>query len=219
MIMKVLKDSRQMPKQKEYTANKLYSDIVYAWLQVNSEWDGEVGHCRIIAKSRVKFVKMADELGLSRQTVSTRFKRLLDTDDGLGLVHFNEVTNNYELALLPAEMAQLIENNTLRRMVSALNQNAISVYIYLFSRYYANNCQPFEFTANQVKGAIGLSIDTKSNNYIVVDILSVLSDLKLLEYETVTRLSELTDEVKTVFRINKMSNTTTVDIERPKKKC
>lgn len=30
--MQLLKDSRQIPKEKEYMSNKLYSDIIYAWL-------------------------------------------------------------------------------------------------------------------------------------------------------------------------------------------
>lgn len=30
--MEIQKNSRQMPKREEYTANKAYSDIVYGWL-------------------------------------------------------------------------------------------------------------------------------------------------------------------------------------------
>lgn len=217
MIMKEIKNTRQMPKSHEYLANKAYSDIVYAWLQVNSEWDGERGHCRTIPKSRVKFVDIAEELDISRQTVSTKFKHLLDEGDGIGLVHYNQETKRYELALLPIEMAQLIENNTLRRMVSALNQNAISVYIYLFSRYCANGYKGFRFTMNQIKNAIGLSTKTRSNNYIITDILYVLQALKLLVYEEITTASS--GNIETDFVIKEMSNTTTVDLDRPVKKC
>lgn len=206
-----------MPKKKEYTANKAYSDIVYAWLQVNSEWDGIKGHVRTIPKSRVKYVDMADELGLSRQTVSVRFKKLLDTDGGIGLIHFNQATNKYELSLLPAEMAQLIEKDTLRRMVSALNENAISVYIYLFSRYCANQYKEFVFTMDQIKNAINISTKTRSNNYIITDILDVLQQLELLEYEVVTN-SNGQDDVQTTLRIKTMRNTTKVDLPRQKRR-
>lgn len=215
MIMKTIKDSRQMPRKKEYTANKAYSDIVYAWLQVNSEWDGQKGHARTIAKSKVRYVNIAAELGLSRQTVSTRFKKLLDVEGGLGLVHLNELTGQYELALLPAEMAQLIESHTLRRMVSALNENAISVYIYLFSRYCANQFKEFQFTIEQVKGAIGISTQTRSNNYIITDILDILQKLELLEYESITSVNQ--DDIQTTLKIKSMANTTRVDMARSKK--
>lgn len=213
MIMKAVKNSRQMPKKHEYLANKAYSDIVYAWLQVNSDWDGVIGHQRVVPKSRVKFVDMESELGITRQTISKRFKKLLDDEEGgLGLVHYNEKAKCYELALLPNEAAQLIERDTLRRMVSALNQNAINVYIYLFSRYCANNCQGFRFTLNQVKSAIGISTETRSNNYVITDILDVLQTLKLLEYGDVTKGRG--EGVETEFYIIEMSNTTDVDLNR-----
>lgn len=85
---------------------------------------------------------MADQLGLTRQTVSTKFKRLLDKDDkgkaGLGLVIFNAELKRYELIQLSADMATLIENGTLRMMISALNENTINIYIYLLNRFLAN---------------------------------------------------------------------------------
>jgi hypothetical protein len=43
-------------------------------------------------------------------------------------------------------MATLIENGTLRMMISALNENTINIYIYLLNRFLANDEQSFEFT-------------------------------------------------------------------------
>lgn len=37
--MKIAENSRQVPKKQEYVSAKDYSDIVYAWFQVNSSWD------------------------------------------------------------------------------------------------------------------------------------------------------------------------------------
>ena len=37
----------------------------------------------------------------------------------------------------------LIPYDTLKILTDALNENSISVYVYLFTRYYRNNCQPF----------------------------------------------------------------------------
>jgi hypothetical protein len=58
-------NTRQMPKTKEYLAHKGYSDIVYAWLQVNSSYDKE-NDIRYISKKEIKFTRIADELGISR---------------------------------------------------------------------------------------------------------------------------------------------------------
>ena len=66
---------------------------------------------------------------------------MLDRDDkgqtGLGLVILNEEKSRYELPVLPPDVAMLIENGTLRKMVNTLNENSISVYIYLLGRFLA----------------------------------------------------------------------------------
>lgn len=185
----------------------MYSDVVYAWLQVNSQWDKEA-NVRWIAKKDVKYIDIAADLGLSRQTVSTKFKRLLDKDDkgvaGLGLISFNVELKRYELSLLPPDMGMLIEQGTLRKMISALNENTINVYIYLLNRYLANTEQPFDFTIEQVKMFIGISVSGRSNDYIVTDILSILRTLGLIEYELVTHTDD--GDVKTRYRITKVNN-------------
>lgn len=189
-----------MPKREEYTANKAYSDIVYGWLQVHSEWDRERG-IRWVDKKTVNYSAMADQLGLTRQTVSTKFKRLLDKDKaGLGLVTFNAELNRYELVQLSADMATLIENGTLRMMISALNENTINIYIYLLNRFLANDEQSFEFTLDQCKAFIGKGVGSHSNNYIVTDILCILSKLGLLKYELISK------RVKTVYRVIAVNN-------------
>lgn len=189
-----------MPKREEYTANKAYSDIVYGWLQVHSEWDRERG-IRWVDKKTVNYSAMADQLGLTRQTVSTKFKRLLDKDKaGLGLVTFNAELNRYELVQLSADMATLIENGTLRMMISALNENTINIYIYLLNRFLANDEQSFEFTLDQCKAFIGKGVGSHSNNYIVIDILCILSKLDLLKYELIS------NGVKTVYRVITVNN-------------
>lgn len=196
-----------MPKREEYTANKAYSDIVYGWLQVHSEWDRERG-IRWVDKKTVNYSAMADQLGLTRQTVSTKFKRLLDKDDkgkaGLGLVTFNTELNRYELVQLSADMATLIENGTLRMMISALNENTINIYIYLLNRFLANDEQSFEFTLDQCKAFIGKGVGSHSNNYIVTDILCILSKLDLLEYELISKSDA--HGVKTVYRVIAVNN-------------
>lgn len=201
--MKILKDSRQMPKKKEFMANKMYNDKVYAWLQVNSHWDSET-NIRWLNKKEVSYVNMASDLNISRQTASTRFKRLLDTNDGIGLVHFNEEQKRYELCLLQADAAMLIEKFTLRKMMSTFNENTINTYIYLLSRYIANQEKQFEIIIRQVKEAIGLSTKSDGNNYIVTDILEVLKRLGLVDYKLTTRSDG--DGVKNIYMITNMSN-------------
>lgn len=219
--MKILKDSRQMPKKQEQVSNKMYSDVVYAWLQTNSDWDRE-NNIRWIAKKDVKYIKIAECLGISRQTASTKFKKLLDKDEkgqvGIGLVVFNSEKERYELPTLSADMAMLIENGTLRKMLNALNENAINVYIYLLNRFLANKEQPFKFEIDQVKQFIGISTTSRGNNYIISDILLVLQKLGLIEYELISEKTERGD-IRSLYQINAMSNYIKDEVPIRKSKC
>lgn len=191
-----------MPKTKEYMTNKNYYDTVYAWLQVHSSWSpGD--DTRWIATKDVKFVQIADDLGISRQTASKKFKELLEID---GLVVQNDSKKRYDLPVLSKEVAWLIENGTLRMMVNALSENCINVYIYLFNRYWAAGQEPYDFTLAQVKkNAIGGGT-SRSTDYVVTDILSVLSKLELIEYELTTKFDETTKQYKSVYTLKAVYN-------------
>lgn len=60
----------------------------------------------------------------------------------MGLIR--EVDNEtYELITLEKDIASLVPHNTLKLIADTLSDNSISTYIYLFNRYYANECKPF----------------------------------------------------------------------------
>ena len=86
---------------------------------------------------------MGNKFDLSRQTVSKKFKQLID----LGLVKQVEGNKDiYELTVLNKELATLIPYDTLRIMTNTLSEKSISCYVYLLNRYLANNCKKFSFT-------------------------------------------------------------------------
>ena len=58
--------------------------------------------------------------------------------------------------------------------MNVLQKNSISIYIYLFNRYYANGCEPFIATMRQIKEYIGIAVTTTSNNLIVSDTIEIL---------------------------------------------
>ena len=69
--------------------------------------------------------------------------------------------------------------------MNVLQRNSISIYIYLFNRYYANNGEPFIATCKQIKDYLGIATTTTSNNLIVLDTIDILSRLGLMEYQMV----------------------------------
>lgn len=186
-----------MPKNKKIISEKYYSDILYSYLQVNST-KTESG--RIIPKKMIKYVDLANILGVSRQTISKRFNKLLE----LGLVIPKD--NNYELAVLDSSNGFLIPEATLRIMSNTLSENTINVYIFLCKKFIANKEKPCDFTIYALKDYCGLGTKGDTNNYIITDILLVLQKLGLIEYSiTTNRIGD--NSVKTHYHLNKVSLT------------
>ena len=201
--------TRQVPKTKEVCANKKYYDILYSYLQTISEEDKDPAkmkgnqYPRFVNKSDVNFSKIGQKLGLSRQTVSTKFKNLIE----LGLVGERD-SNSYQLFLLPDNSATLIPYDTLQVLVDALNENAISVYAHLIHQWFAHQQEPFQITIDALKTQVGISKATRSNNDVITNILFVLQKIGLIKYSLVA-LSQEDDtfqNIKTIHQIDWITN-------------
>lgn len=198
--LKIMPNSRQIPKTKEICANKKYFDILYAYLQCVSEKDEEGK--RYFTKKDINFSKLADQFGLSRQTISTKFKNLKE----LGLVEEID-KNTYKLVKLENDLATLVQYDLVKLMNDTLNDNTISVYVYLFNLYYANGCKTFQFSLDAVKGFIGLSTSARNNNDIVTNILFVLQKIGLIKYSlTTAKSNDNFDNVKTIYQLEWLTN-------------
>ena len=187
--MQIEKNSRQMPSTSSVAREKDYCDLLYAWLQCNSERENMNDVVRRIHKSKIKWVSIEKDFTrilsdgtvdkvMSRKTIAKYFKHLEDK----GLIELNEENDYYQLAVLDSTEANLIDYNTLSKLMNVLQKNSISVYIYLFNRYYANGKSSFIATIKQIKDFIGIATTTTSNNIIIDDTLDILKRLGLLEY-------------------------------------
>lgn len=85
--------------------------------------------------------------------------------------------------LLPIEksLAMLVPYGTLQVLTSTVTENVISIYVYLLNRYIASLERPFRYTIDELKSTVGLSTNTRSNNYIISSILLLLEKLGLLK--------------------------------------
>lgn len=201
-MLKVQPNSRQMPKAKTICSNKKYYDILYAYLQCISQRDEETNK-RYFYKKDINFSKLGEIFGLSRQTVSTKFKNLKE----LGLIEENG-SDTYFLIELSTDLASLIPYNTLKLLTDTLSENAISAYIYLLNCYYGNDCRPFQFSLDQVKTYIGISTATRSNNDVITNILYVLEKIGLIKY-SLSALSQEEDtfqNIKTIYQLDWLTN-------------
>ena len=178
-----------MPSTSSVAREKDYCDLLYAWLQCNSERENMNDVVRRIHKSKIKWVSIEKDFTrtlsdgtvdkiMSRKTIAKYFKHLEDK----GLIELNEENDYYYLTVLDSTEANLIEYNTLSKLMNVLQKNSINVYIYLFNRYYANGKSSFNATIKQIKDFIGIATTTTSNNIIIDDTLDILKRLGLLEY-------------------------------------
>lgn len=187
--MNMKNDSRQMPSTTYITKEKDYCDLLYAWIQCNSERVSVDSRDRRIHKSKIKWVQIEKDFTriasngevdkvMSRKTIAKYFKHLEDK----GLIKLED-DDYYYLRLLDQSEANLIEYKTLMKLMNVLQKNSISIYIYLFNRYWANGKQPFIATLKNIKDYIGIATTTTSNNAIVDDTIEILKRLGLLDYE------------------------------------
>lgn len=178
-LEKIESDSRQVPKVKELVSVPKYCDLLYGWLQVHSIWDNIPGHPRYLWRNDIKFVRIAEEIGMSRQTVSTRFKVLLS----MGLI--KELPDRYELTILSNDVAALVPIETLVFLCNTVQEKVISVYVNLYNRYYraSSKNELAQFTIEQLKLFAGLGAKGHGNDYIIQDILTILTKIGLLKIE------------------------------------
>lgn len=181
-----------MPSTSNIVKEKDYCDLLYAWLQCKSERESVNSSKRRIDKNLVKWVAIErdftridsegkEEKVMGRKTIAKYFTHLLNQ----GLVY--EEDGYYYLAVLDNNQANLIEYSTLTKLMNVLQKNSISIYIYLFNRYYANGCAPFIATLKQIKDFIGIATTTSSNNIVIDDTLDILKRLGLLDYHLIRK--------------------------------
>lgn len=178
-MLKVEKNSRQIPSVKSYTANKKYNDLIYSLLQERSYLDNVGGiNYRFVDKKDFSFVSLGQQLNLSRQKASEKFKNLIE----LGLLIEDPENRRYRLQPLEKDICSLVPYETLRKINNALSHYAISIYVYLLSCYIANGEKPYMVTMMRLKNFIGISANTSSNNCIITDILDILQLIGLIKF-------------------------------------
>ena len=202
--MSLRKDSRQIPKAREICSNKKYFDILYAYLQCISDFDKDT--CiRTFPKKDINFSKLGELFGVSRQTISVKFKNLKE----LGLIKdYNK--DFYELITLENDLAALVQYDTLKLITDTLSDNAISTYVFLLNQFYKAQVKGkvCQFTLEQVKTHIGICATTRSNDNIITNILFVLQKIGLIEYH-LTGMSQEADSfanIKTIYQLDNLVN-------------
>lgn len=200
--MHIQYNSRQIPSNKQYTANKEYSDLIYGYLQQQSVLDEKQG-IRYVQKKDMNYTKIGQMLELTRQTVSKKIGSLIEQ----GLLYYDEENKRYILTELEASLAALLPCDTVRILCVNLKERSLSVLVYLIKSYYQHNCESFEINLDVMKDFVGLNVDNRGrNNQIMKDILLLLQKLGLVDYRIDRVMDEKTGGYRTKYVIEKVDN-------------
>lgn len=205
--MDIQKNSRQIPSNEIYTANKQYSDILYGYLQHNSLLD-ETSKVRYIPKKEISYVKLAKELGMHRQTVSSKFNNLIKQ----GLVIYNEPMKRYELVTIDANLATLLPDETVRICYNTLQDRCLSILAYLLKTYIQHGEESCKINLDVIKGYVGICVSNRGcNNQIIKDCLLILEKLGFIAYHVEKEIDEKTGGVKTIYFLDEVNNSIKFD--------
>ena len=205
--MEIQKNSRQIPSNEIYTANKQYSDILYGYLQHISQLD-EVAQIRFIPKKEINYVKLGEELNMHRQTVSSKFNNLIKQ----GLVIYNELEKRWDLVAIDANLATLLPDETVRVCYNTLQDRCLSILAYLLKTYIQHGEQPCQISLDVIKSYVGICVSNRGcNNQIVKDCLLVLEKLGFISYHVEREVDAKTGGTKTIYFLDKVNNSIKFD--------
>ena len=132
---------------------------------------------------------------MGRKTIAKYFEYLLNE----GLIKDGD-DDFFYLTVLPSDSAHFIEYQTLYKLMNVLQRYSLTIYIYLFNRYYAAGCNPVIVTMAQIKNYVGAATTTTSNNGFIDDTIDILKRLGLLDMELIHK------DGKTLMQFNWVKN-------------
>lgn len=204
--MEIQKNSRQIPSDKIYTADKKYNDLLYGYLQHISHYD-EKTNMRFVFKKDIVYTRIGEVLNMTRQTVSTKLNNLIKK----GLLIYDEDNKLYELVSIDKDLAALLPDDTIRILCNTLKERCLSIFAYLLKTYIQHEEKPCQITLDVIKEHVGLCSKNRCfNNEIIKDCLAVLRQLGLIEYHEEKVADITTGSVKRVYILDKVNNKTAI---------
>jgi hypothetical protein len=172
------KEYRQVVSDKSITSSKSFNDYLYGWLVLKAqEENGE----RFVMKRSFVFSKMEKELGMTRKTLAKYFEYFVE----VGLV----VDGGDKWILIDlGNKGFWIETEILERLIETKKRYAISAYVYLRKGRWLlaqKGKEKVPITLGQVKEYLGITNNSKGNNYIITDLFEEYRVLGLLRYDLV----------------------------------
>lgn len=182
------KNNRRIPTGEDFMKDKKIFDLLYVKLQIESSWKEGEKH-RYIAKKDINKSVWATDLKVSRPTLDTKFKSLIEK--GYIVEHTSE--NGTEYYKIPQKDCyySLIPSETLTFLLDTTNEDVIKVYCLLENLWRSYGKEGF-FTKINLLTSIGYSASAKTKTRMYEKINNILKALEMFglvafeeRYETV----------------------------------
>lgn len=187
-----------------------YGDSVYAWLLLHSHYDKEEQHNYIYRKD-FTFEQIGKDIGRTRQTVSKRFKELLELnqkDDRRGRTYFIIDEGKYLIMPCFRDFQQLDSEtilNLFRLGSKTRREELIKTYAWLLKKW-SNKEKDISYT--EMIDTFGHSRGNEETYNRYKDILTTLQGAGLIKFRTtlVTGTNGRFNKSLYVYQVNKKAS-------------
>ena len=190
-----------------------YGDTIYAWLLLHSHYDPEEQH-NYIYKKDFTYEKIGKDIGRTRQTVSKRFKQLLESNQNSKstkdlIVEFDKY---YILPRFRTYQRMDTETvlNLFRICSKSKREEVFKTYAWLLEKW---ENQEKNISYRDMIEAFGHSIGNEQTYDKYKDILTTLQGAGLVKFETCLYRSSKGQYSKsmTILQVNKKASQTWLD--------
>ena len=161
------KEYKQVICDEKITSSKSFNDYLYGWLVLKANGD------RKIEKKSFVYSQVEGELGMTRKTIAKYFEWLLEE----GLV---EDGGDWWILKDLGDKGFWIEIEVLKRLIGLRQRYAVSAYVYLVSGNWIAGQKELVVLMENIKRFLGISVNVRSNNYIVTDMFEIFREMGLL---------------------------------------
>lgn len=199
-----------------------YSDAIYAWLLLHSSYDKDKNYNYIYASS-FKFVQIAEEIGKTRQTVSKRFKELLELNDStkhpdvkgrpLLIEKTNRATGKKYYILPCFKEFQALDSETVMNLFrictkAPRREELIKTYVWLL-RKYENGDRDFSY--GEIMDVFGHSRHNEEIYNRYKDIFTTLQGAGLITFTTKLNTKGSDGKFQKTLHVSQVNKCTSAD--------
>lgn len=174
-------DSIVFPSSIEDLRQLEYNDDILAWWILHFE-------NKAVQKSDFTYKQISQDIGISRQTASSRFQNLINKKCNRGFLIEKKNNNSCSYALSYLNKTQLLNKKTVKKLLeinkSNKNEELIKTLVYILEKKQQKIC-PFTLTVKEILTNFGHSIGNITAYNRIRNNLDILQGAGIIKFKTV----------------------------------